>query len=168
MNELEFKEVIATLEIPIIKIKKYQDFEKYICTWNSLNISYDTRTVAYVIKDEQKNKNVTFEIADIISKNNPDDTNNYKIYKIKENNEVYIYTKEGLLIFILELQDYYARKLGLPEIYVNQYQDLLNTISVNLIKKTETTQYTSSITLDNIEKKSSQKKHILTKIPKKD
>ena len=52
MNELEFKEVIATLEIPIIKNKKYQDFEKYICTWNSLNISYDTRTVAYVIKDE--------------------------------------------------------------------------------------------------------------------
>ena len=50
--------------------------------------------------------------------------------------EVYhIDTKEGLVIFILEMKDYLARKQGLKETEVQRFDELMTTINFEIIKK---------------------------------
>lgn len=50
--------------------------------------------------------------------------------------EVYhIDSKEGLIILLSELKDYYARKQGLPEIEVKRYNEIESNVSSEILKK---------------------------------
>lgn len=58
----------------------------------------------------------------------------------KEAKNTYIETyhidsKEGLIILLTELKDYYARKLGLPETEVQRYNEILSTINARILMK---------------------------------
>lgn len=58
----------------------------------------------------------------------------------KEAKNTYIETyhidsKEGLIILLTELKDYYARKLGLPETEVQRYNKILSTINARILMK---------------------------------
>ena len=58
----------------------------------------------------------------------------------KEGKNTYIETyhidsKEGLIILLTELKDYYARKLGLPETEVQRYNEILSTINARILMK---------------------------------
>lgn len=47
----------------------------------------------------------------------------------------HIDTKEGLVIFLSELDDYYCRKQGLPENSVSRYNEIITSINIGLIDK---------------------------------
>ena len=58
----------------------------------------------------------------------------------KEAKNTYIETyhidsKEGLIILLTELKDYYAKKLGLPETEVQRYNEILSTINARILMK---------------------------------
>ncbi len=47
----------------------------------------------------------------------------------------HIDSKEGLIILLTELKDYYARKQGLRETEVQRYDEIISTISAEILKK---------------------------------
>mgnify|MGYP007087038455 FL=1 len=47
----------------------------------------------------------------------------------------HIDSKEGLVILLTELQDYYARKKGVPETEVQRYDEIMATINAEILKK---------------------------------
>ncbi len=47
----------------------------------------------------------------------------------------HIDSKEGLVIFLSELNDYYARKQGLPEINVQRYDEIIASVNAGILKK---------------------------------
>lgn len=58
----------------------------------------------------------------------------------RKNDNKYIETyhidsKEGLIIFLIEMKDYYARKQGLSENEVQRYDEILSTVSSEILKK---------------------------------
>lgn len=180
MNELEFKEVMTALEIPIIGIKKYSDYNIYTCTWNGHSISYTTNSPYCLIEDEdkEKEKKISSLIATTILEKYPNISSTIHIpTNPKFLNKTYISSKEGLLMFILESQDYYAKKWELPEIYVAQYQKLLNSITTKLINQTANLSFPAENWIENISllpknatkatTKSSTKKRILIQYPQK-
>lgn len=65
---------------------------------------------------------------------------NSKINMLKRNNEnkyietYHIDSKEGLVILLTELKDYYARKQGLPETEVRRYDEIMSTIIAGILK----------------------------------
>lgn len=60
---------------------------------------------------------------------------------LRRNNEnkyietYHIDSKEGLIILLTELKDYYARKQGLRETEVQRYDEIISTISAEILKK---------------------------------
>ena len=58
----------------------------------------------------------------------------------RKNDNKYIETyhidsKEGLIIFLTELKDYYARKQGLRETEVQRYDEIISTVSSEILKQ---------------------------------
>lgn len=47
----------------------------------------------------------------------------------------HIDTKEGLIILLTEMKDYYARKQELPEVEVQRFDEILSTVNTEILKK---------------------------------
>lgn len=122
MNRLEYNEVLKTTEIPLH-------------LWHNLNIHFGGTFYAIVEGD------IPLEVANAIYEKYPDNP-----YGIRVNggcndcnpNKVYpklyhIDSKEGLVIFITEMKNYFARKNGLPEI--QNFDELMATINSAILKK---------------------------------
>ncbi len=64
----------------------------------------------------------------------------YRNLKRRKDDSKYIKTyhidsKEGLLIFLTEMKDYFARKKGLPETEVSKYDELISMVNREVLKK---------------------------------
>lgn len=142
MNRLEFNTVLKVLGIKQLETKSYPGYEEYFYKYNDLTISFCSGKYYAVVSGK-----IPMEVANIIYEKYPDNP-----YKIRVNggqeswnpkdwsldgeyiNTYHIDTKEGLLIFFLEMFDYQSRKNNLPENYVKLYQQFLNNISRALIQ----------------------------------
>ena len=141
MNKLEFNTVMETLKIEKIKTLDYVNYKVYIYKFGKFNISFTEGKYYAVIKGD-----IPLEVANIIY--NKYQGNPHRIRVCGGQDELipdewardgyiedyHIDTKEGLLIFLTEMMDYYNRKNNLPECFVKQYQSFLNTISFSLIE----------------------------------
>lgn len=141
MNRLEFNTVLKVLGVKQVKTEIYPGHEEYFYKFNNLTISFCCGTYYAAVSGK-----IPMEVANIIYEKYPD--NPYKIrvaggqegWNPKDwslNGEYidtyHIDTKEGLLIFFLEMFDYQSRKNNLPENYGKLYQQFLNDISRVLI-----------------------------------
>lgn len=141
MNRLEFNTVLKVLGVKQVKTEIYPGHEEYFYKFNNLTISFCCGASYAVVSGK-----IPMEVANIIYEKYPD--NPYKI-RVAGGQEgwnpkdwsldgeyidtYHIDTKEGLLIFFLEMFDYQSRKDNLPENYVKLYQQFLNDISRVLI-----------------------------------
>ena len=141
MNRLEFKTVLDVLGFKSLETKIYPNYEEYFYKYNDLIISFCSAKYYAAVSGK-----IPMEVANIIYEKYPD--NPYKIrvaggqegWNPKDwslNGEYidtyHIDTKEGLLIFFLEMFDYQSRKNNLPENHGKLYQQFLNDISMVLI-----------------------------------
>ena len=124
MNRLEFNEVMKAVKIPLQ-------------SWNDFQI-YFGDTFYAVVKGS-----VPSEVAEIIYKKYPGNP-----YGIRINggwiglnpaehivNLYHIDTKEGLLIFITEMKDYFARQNRLKEKEVKKLNELMVLVNSEILKK---------------------------------
>jgi len=124
MNRLEYNEVMKAVEIPLHR-------------WNNFTIRFGGTHYA-VVKG-----NIPLKVANAIYEKYPDNP-----YGIRVNggcnhwnpNEVYptcyhIDSKEGLVIFIPEMKDYFAKKAGLIETEVQRFDELMASINSEILKK---------------------------------
>lgn len=124
MNRLEYIEVKEATEIPLNR-------------WNNLIFRFSDTYYTIVEGD------IPLEVANTIYEKYPENP-----YGIRVNggcdycnpNKVFPYyyhidTKEGLLIFITEMKDYFARKTGLPETDVQRYDELMARINSKILEK---------------------------------
>lgn len=149
MNRLEYNKVLETLGInnPIKNtIGKYGTTE-LVHFWNNVEIHF--RDSYYTVISGK----VPLEVANIIYEKYPDNPYGIRIdggcsdyIPIKHakteryGNEYYIKlyhidSKEGLVILLTELSDYYARKQGLPETEVKRYDEIISTITAEILKE---------------------------------
>ena len=149
MYRLEFNEVCSATAIDDVwteKIGRMGQNEKFFC-WGGLEICFSGKYYAIV-----KGK-IPLEVAEIIYSKYPENEYKIRVQGGREENipsdwaiediisgeeyieEYHIDTKEGLLIFITEMKDYFARKNKLPETEVKNYEELLKTINTSLLEK---------------------------------
>ena len=93
----------------------------------------------YAVDDKYENV-----MDEIVKLNLP--TNEYltKFKNARKSEDKYIQTyhidtKEGLVILLTEMKDYYARKAGLPETEAKRFDELMNTINSEILKKVNPT-----------------------------
>lgn len=123
MNRLEYTEVKVVTGIPLN-------------SWN--NVTFRFSGSYYTIVEG----NIPLEVANTIYEKYPGNP-----YGIRVNggcndwnpNTIYphyyhIDSKEGLVIFITEMKDFFARKAGLPETEVQRYDELMATINSRILK----------------------------------
>ena len=144
MNRLEFNEVMNAVCInnPLSTTKGRYGSNEKVYHWNNLKIWFGGSYYA-VIKGK-----IPLEVANIIYEKYPNNPYGIRIEGGCENwnpnewgiNNKYLETyhidsKEGLLIFLIEMKDYFLRKNNLPEIEVKKYDELIAKISSEILKK---------------------------------
>lgn len=78
------------------------------------------------------------QFSDANSLGIPEESKNDASKKEVKNTYIETYhidSKEGLIILLTELKDYYAKKLGLPETEVQRYNEILSTINARILMK---------------------------------
>lgn len=147
MNRLEFNEVMKAVEIynPLTTTGRYASSEQ-VHFWQDVAINFSGSYYAVV------HGKIPLEVANIIYEKYP--TNPYKIRvsggcsdldpkKCTRDDQYldtyHIDTKEGLIIFLTEMKDYFARKNNLPETEVQRYDELMSTINTEILKKVNPT-----------------------------
>lgn len=143
MNRLEFKTVLDVLGFKSLETKIYPNYEEYFYKYNDLIISFCSAKYYAIISGR-----IPLEVANIIYEKYPGNPYGIRVDGGQEKwnpndysfgseyiNTYHIDTKEGLLIFFLEMFDYQSRKNNLPENYVKLYQQFINDISRTLIKE---------------------------------
>lgn len=149
MYRLEFNEVCSATAIDDVwteKTGRMGQNEK-IFSWGELEICFSGKYYAIV-----KGK-IPLEVAEIIYSKYPENEYKIRVQGGREEDipsdwaiediisgeeyieEYHIDTKEGLLIFITEMKDYFARRNNLPETEVKNYEELLKTINTSLLEK---------------------------------
>ena len=141
MTSLEFHTVFDILNIPVKEFRKPLENYMWKVYWNNFIISFHSGKYYTVIDGA-----IPIEVGNLIYHKYPG--NPYKIrveggYEDyipinRGNNAFYLYhidSKEGLLIFMTEMIDYFARKNNEAEIYVKQYPELLEQVSIRLVEK---------------------------------
>ena len=144
MNRLEFNEVMQAVGInnPLSTTIGGSGEIEQVHYWNNLAIYFGGSYYTVV------NGQIPLEVANIIYEkypNNPygirvDGGCNDWIPSRHANDKNYLYsyhidTKEGLLIFLLEMKDYDLRKNNLPETEVKKYDELIANITSEILKK---------------------------------
>lgn len=148
MNRLEFNEVLKAIGInnPIKNKTGRYGTTEVVHFWNNIEMHFHGSYYAVV------RGKVPLEVANIIYEKYPNNPYGIRIdggcsdyIPIKHVKEEYygakyiglyhIDSKEGLVILLTELNDYYARKQGLPETDVKRYDEIISNISAEILKK---------------------------------
>lgn len=161
MNRLEFNEVLKVLEMDdnlIDTIDKYKSNEE-LCFWDNISICFSGSYYAivkgkipfevdkiisekyqkeqYGIRIIDRNNNCSLvRFSDANSLAAPEELKNDDSKKEDKNTYIETYhidSKEGFIVFLTELNDYYARKVGLPETEVQRYDEILSTINAQIL-----------------------------------
>lgn len=150
MNRLEFNEVLEVMDLtnPVSTTGgRYGPQEEVHC-WNNLALwfggSYYTIVhgkvpleVANIIYNKYPDNPYEIRVAGGCSDNVPEDWAHG--YKTKTKDERYIDcyhidTKEGLIILLSEMKDYYLRKNNQKETEVNRYDEIVAEVTRNILK----------------------------------
>lgn len=143
MNRLEFNEVMKELGInkPLAMATGKYGTKESVYYWQDIAICFSGSYYA-VIKGQ-----IPLEVANIIYKKYPNNP-----YEIRVNggcsdwmpskwstnkfiNLYHIDTKEGLVILLTEMKDYWARKEGKKETAVQRFPELMTSINSEILKK---------------------------------
>lgn len=138
MTRLEFNEILKAININnhILNARGANGLEQEVYFWNDLLIQFSGTDYALI------KGNIPLEFANILYNKYP--KSHYKM-RINGGTDIpnedkhismyYINAKEELIIFLTELNDYYARKKGLPETEVQRYDEIMATITGSILKK---------------------------------
>ena len=120
-----------------IEYNKVREIVKLDKSFNNISIKFGETYYAIV------RGNIPLEVANIIYEKYPgnpygiringgcDDWNPNKVHP----HYYHIDSKEGLIVFITEMKDYYARQNGLPETEVQKYNKYLALVNEEILKK---------------------------------
>lgn len=163
MNRLEFNEVLKEFDIDnnlIATTGRYNSDEE-LHFWDNTSIYFSDSYYAIVkgkipfevdkiisekyqkeqcgIRSVGSNNSCNLvQFSDTNSLGIPEESKNDASKKEVKNTYIETYhidSKEGLIILLTELKDYYARKLGLPETEVQRYNEILSTINARILMK---------------------------------
>ena len=144
MNRLEFNEVMKAADInnPLSTTKGRNGTSEEVHYWNNLSIWFGGSYYAIV------NGRIPLEVANIIYEKYPENQYNIRVdggcaywnpidwaTDDKYLKTYHIDSKEGLLIFLTEMKDYFLRKNNLPETEVKKYDELIAKVNFEVLKK---------------------------------
>ena len=143
MNRLEFNIVMETVGIdnPLSTPEGSNGTREDVHYWNDLAIWYGGRNYTIV------HGKIPLEVANIIYEKYPENPYGIRIEGgcVDRNpsdwstggylKAYHIDSKEGLLIFLTEMKDYFLRKNNLPETEVKRYDELIAKVSSEILKK---------------------------------
>ena len=155
MNRLEFNEIMKATDLynPVATTGGRYDTEEDVHCWNNLGIWFGGSYYTVV------HGKIPIEVADRIYKKYPGNPYEIRVEggssdnipsewargsKTNEADERYIGcyhidTKEGLIIFLTEMKDYYLRKNNLPETEVKRYDEILEAVTSGILKEVNPT-----------------------------
>ena len=141
MTSLEFRTIFDTLGITVKESRKPFGNCVWKVYWKDFIFSFHSAKY-YTVVDGK----IPMEVGNLIYSKYPG--NPYKIRVEgghedfvpidRGNGAFYLYhidSKEGLLIFMTEMMDYLAKRNGEAELYVKQYPELLEMVSIHLIER---------------------------------
>ena len=144
MNRLEFNEVMKAVGInnPLSTAEGRYGTREEVHYWNNLAICFGGSYYTIV------NGRIPLEVANIIYQKYPGNPYNIRVdggcndwnpidwaTDEKYLKTYHIDSKEGLLIFLTEMKDYFLRKNNLPETEVEKYDELIAKITSEILKK---------------------------------
>ena len=143
MNRFEFNIVMETVGIdnPLSTTEGSKGTREDVHYWNDLAIWYGGRNYTIV------HGKIPLEVANIIYEKYPENPYGIRVEGGCDDwnpsdwstggylKGYHIDSKEGLLIFLTEMKDYFLRKNDLPETEVKRYDELIAKVSSEILKK---------------------------------
>ena len=142
MNKLEFNEIVEEFGINDYLMKDVYCRIRRVYFWNNIEMFFSDSYYTVVTGK------IPLEVANIIYEKYPNNPYGIRIdggcfdyipskHAVDDQyiREYHIDSKEGFIIFLSELRDYYARKYGLPATEVQKYNEILSNVCSKILKK---------------------------------